>query len=57
MIRLHAAIVTGMLAVSWGTPAFAQTNAPDKPTWWAKYQYLTTHGPDTSSGQAGVQTR
>ena len=22
----------------------AQTNSPNKPTWWAKYQSLATHG-------------
>ncbi len=55
MIRPHAVIVTTALALAWSALAFAQTNAPDRPTWWAKYQYLAANGPDTCSGQAGVQ--
>jgi hypothetical protein len=46
--------VTGLLALSTST-AFAQPNAPGKPTWWAKYQYLAANGSDTSTGQTGVQ--
>src|SRR5579859_2689269 len=36
-------------------PAAAQTNSSDKPTWWAKYQFLAAHGPDTCTGQPGVK--
>jgi hypothetical protein len=37
------------------TSAGAQTNGPDKPTWWNKYEYLAAHGPDTCSGANGLQ--
>lgn len=30
--------------------ACAQTNNPSTPVWWAKYQYLLTHGEDGSKG-------
>src|SRR5436190_20093260 len=36
-------------------PASAQTNRPDKPTWWNKYEYLAANGPDTCTGQNGLQ--
>ena len=55
MIRTPAVILAGLLALSSIAPAFAQTNAPAKPTWWAKYEYLAAHGPDTCAGQTGVQ--
>ncbi len=28
----------------------AQTNKPDKPTWWDKYQLIARSGPDTAAG-------
>src|SRR2546427_11638831 len=36
-------------------PASAQSNNPDKPTWWNKYEYLAAHGPDACTGQNGLQ--
>jgi hypothetical protein len=52
--RLFApAAVPLLLAV--GASAFGQTNTSDKPTWWAKYQYLAANGPDTCSGQPAFQ--
>jgi len=36
------------------TPAIAQTNRADKPTWWAKYQFLAANGPDNCTGQAAI---
>ncbi|HEX4568114.1 MAG TPA: sialidase family protein [Vicinamibacterales bacterium] len=36
------------------TPAIAQTNSADKPTWWAKYQFLAANGPDNCTGQAAI---
>src|SRR5207244_7958442 len=32
-------------------PARAQTNNPNTPTWWSKYEYLAANGADTCSGQ------
>lgn len=34
-----------------GYVAFAQRNTPNNPTWWSKYQYLSTHA---ASGNAGA---
>jgi hypothetical protein len=36
------------------TPAIAQTDRADKPTWWAKYQFLAANGPDNCTGQAAI---
>jgi hypothetical protein len=36
-------------------PVAAQTNSPDKPTWWAKYQFLAANGPDNCTGQTGIK--
>ncbi|HXT33901.1 MAG TPA: hypothetical protein VN716_31580, partial [Vicinamibacterales bacterium] len=55
MTRLHSTIVVGALVCAAAGPAFAQTNSSDKPTWWAKYQYLAAHGPDTCTGQGAVK--
>src|SRR5437660_11721048 len=55
MMSTHSVMLAGALALTSIAPAFAQTNAPGKPTWWAKYQYLAAHGPDTCAGQRGVQ--
>jgi hypothetical protein len=35
-------------------PVAAQSNSSDKPTWWAKYQYLAANGPDTCTGQGSL---
>jgi hypothetical protein len=42
------------ILVAFGASAFAQTNSSDKPTWWAKYQYLAANGPDTCTGHPAV---
>ena len=39
-----------LLAILWAWPVSAQTDNPDKPTWWDKYQYLAKYGPDPSPG-------
>jgi len=46
-------VLAGALVLS-AAPVFAQTDTADKPTWWAKYQYLAANGPDTCTGQAGI---
>jgi hypothetical protein len=51
LIRAAVAIVFLSGAVN----AAAQTNSPDKPTWWNKYQYLATNGPDNCSGRSAVK--
>ena len=55
MTRLHSTIVAVALVCAAASPAFGQTKSSDKPTWWAKYQYLAAHGPDTCTGQEAVQ--
>jgi len=35
-------------------PVVAQTVSADKPTWWAKYQYLSANRSDNCTGQAGI---
>lgn len=30
--------------------AMSQTNTPNNPTWWNKYQYLSTHSPNGNAG-------
>jgi len=47
-----AALVVALAAVA--APAGAQTNNPNRPTWWDKYQYLAANGPDTCTGLSGV---
>ncbi len=42
-------------ALAFARPGAAQTNSPDKPTWWSKYQYLSANGPDTCTGGPGVK--
>src|SRR5438067_12769006 len=32
--------------------AFSQTNTPNNPSWWQKYQFLSNHGADKNSGAA-----
>jgi hypothetical protein len=36
-------------------PALAQTDNPNKPTWWTKYENLVAHGADNCTGQAAVK--
>jgi hypothetical protein len=55
---MRSRIVTVGLAtllLAGAVPVSAQTNAPDKPTWWNKYRYLVANGPDTCTGQSGLQ--
>ncbi len=53
--RLIAVVAGCMLSVAFVAPARAQTNNPDTPTWWGKYQYLAAHGADTCTGQPGLK--
>src|SRR5919108_2306716 len=48
-VRLMAAAAATLL-LAFGASAFGQTNSSDKPTWWAKYQYLAANGPDRCTG-------
>jgi len=54
MALLYArGVLAGAMVLS-SVPVFAQTDSADKPTWWAKYQYLAANGPSTCTGQAGI---
>src|SRR5437870_4304577 len=53
--RFAAAGAATMLLTVFAPPAAAQTNRPDKPTWWNKYEYLAANGPDTCTGANGLQ--
>src|SRR5438876_3116391 len=53
--RFAAAFATTLPIFLSTAPALAQSNSPDKPTWWTKYEYLAANGPDTCTGQNGVQ--
>jgi hypothetical protein len=53
--RLPSIVVASALFVALAAPAFAQTNNPNRPTWWDKYQYLAAHGADTCTGQPGFK--
>src|SRR5438876_7436961 len=53
--RFAAAFATTLPLILSTAPALAQSNSPDKPTWWTKYEYLAANGPDTCTGQNGVQ--
>src|SRR5215470_9261194 len=55
VIRLAAAGAATLLFGAFASSAAAQTNKPDKPTWWNKYQYLLANGPDTCTGANGLQ--
>ena len=46
------AAALGILALA--SPVAAQTDNPNKPTWWNKYQYLATHGADTCAAGASL---
>jgi hypothetical protein len=43
--------VSACVLLAFGASASGQTNTSDKPTWWAKYEYLAANGPDTCTGQ------
>src|SRR4051812_17764384 len=51
MARFRATTVAAVLCLASAVPLFAQTNGPDKPTWWDKYQYLAAHGAETCTGR------
>src|SRR5438067_1347026 len=54
--RFAAAVAATLpLTIFITLPASAQTNSPDKPTWWNKYEYLAANGPDACTGQNGLQ--
>jgi hypothetical protein len=43
-----------VLILGGAVTAAAQSNSPDKPTWWNKYHYLSVNGPDTCTGRSSV---
>jgi hypothetical protein len=43
------------LVISIAATASAQTNSPNKPTWWEKYQHLAANGPDTCRAGSSVR--
>jgi hypothetical protein len=53
--RFVAAVAASTLSVVFVSPALAQTNNSNKPTWWDKYQYLAANGADSCTGQPGLQ--
>src|SRR3982750_2455183 len=53
--RTAAVVGIAALLLASAPRGLAQSNSPDKPTWWNKYQYLAANGPDTCTGQAGIQ--
>src|SRR3954449_11432722 len=55
MIRSIAVAAASVLCLAFATTALAQSNDPNKPTWWDKYQYLAAHGADTCTGDAGLK--
>jgi len=42
--------ITLAFALLFAGAAFAQSNTPNNPTWWSKYQYLSTHAAGANSG-------
>jgi len=48
-------LTAGTLLAVPAAAAYAQTNSSDKPTWWAKYQYLAANGADTCTGQPSLK--
>jgi len=52
-VNSRCAALAGAFALA-ALPAIAQTNSADKPTWWAKYQFLAANGPDNCTGQAAI---
>jgi hypothetical protein len=50
-----ALAATFVLSIGLVAPAAAQSNNSSKPTWWAKYEYLTAHGADNCTGSPAVQ--
>jgi len=52
--RLHLIAIAAALVASSARPAAAQTSNSNRPTWWAKYQYLVANGADTCTGHPAV---
>src|SRR5256714_1443276 len=55
MYRFLALVACSAMCAAIAAPLAAQTNNSNKPTWWEKYQYLSTHAADTCTGQSGLQ--
>src|SRR3954449_8122803 len=55
MIRSIAVAAASVLCLAFATTALAQSNNPNKPTWWDKYQYLAANVADTGTGAAGIK--
>ena len=51
---IPAGLTACALSIGLVASAAAQSNGPDKPTWWAKYQYLAANGPDTCTGLSSL---
>jgi hypothetical protein len=51
----RSAAVAAMFCLAITAPASTATNSSDKPTWWAKYQYLVANGPDACTGQPSLK--
>jgi hypothetical protein len=54
VFRLHIVAIAVALVASVAALATAQTNNSNRPTWWAKYQYLAANGADSCTGQPAV---
>jgi len=52
--RLSQLAIAVALSASFGVPAIAQTDNPNRPTWWAKYEYLAANGADACTGQTAI---
>ena len=45
-----------LIALLISTSALGQNNTPDKPSWWNKYQYLSTHPASPNAGSTNSST-
>src|SRR3954471_10746091 len=55
MFRTTAVLAATVLCLALATTALAQSNTPNKPTWWEKYQYLAANGAETCTGDVGFK--
>jgi hypothetical protein len=55
MLRIAAVPAVSVLCLAFATTALAQTNNPNTPTWWNKYQYLAANGADTCTGDPALK--
>jgi len=46
----RSVFLAACLTLSLTAPLAAQTNTPDHPTWWEKYQHLLKNGPAPAGG-------